>query len=40
MHTAEEPERANVHLLHPDFDEAAAGIDVVVGKLLLHLTDA
>ena len=24
----------------PDFDEAAAGIDVVVGELLLHLADA
>ena len=40
VHGAEEPERANVHLLHADFDKAAAGIDVVVGKLLLHLADA
>ena len=40
VHVAEEPERANVHLLHADFDEAAAGIDVVVGELLLHLADA
>ena len=40
MHVAEEPERANVHLLQADFHEAAAGIDVVVGELLLHLADA
>ena len=40
VHIAEEPERANVHLLHADFDEAAAGIDVVIGELLLHLADA
>ena len=40
VHVAEEPERADVHLLHADFDKAAAGIDVVVGELLLHLADA
>ena len=39
-HVGEEPEGAHVHLLHPDFNEAAAGVDVVVGELLLHLADA
>ena len=39
VHGAEEPKRPNVHLLHADFYEAAAGIDVVVGELLLHLAD-
>ena len=40
MHVGEEPEGADIHLLHADFDEAAAGIDVVVGELLLDLADA
>ena len=34
------PDRANIDLLQPCFDEAAAGVDVVVGELLLHLADA
>jgi hypothetical protein len=37
---SKEPERADIHLLHPDFNKAAAGIDIVVGELLLHLADA
>ena len=36
----EEPERADIHLLQASLHEAAAGIDVVIGKLLLHLADA
>ncbi len=40
MHVAEKPERANVHLLQADFHKTAAGIDIVVGKLLLQLADA
>ena len=31
--------RAHVDLLQPCFDEAAAGIHVVVGELLLHLAE-
>ena len=37
---SEESQRADVHLLHALFYEAAAGIDVVIGELLLHLADA
>jgi hypothetical protein len=33
MHIAKEPEGANVHLLHPNLNEAAAGVDVVIGQL-------
>ena len=40
QYVAEEPERANIHLLQAFFDKAAAGIDVVVGQLLLDLPDA
>ena len=40
MHRIEKPERAHVHLLHANFDEAAARVDVVVGKLLFHLPNA
>ena len=40
MYAAEKPEGADVHLLLADFDEAAAGVDVVVGELLLNLADA
>ena len=40
LHAAEEPERADVHLLQAFFHKAAAGIDVVVGQLLLDLADA
>ncbi len=31
LHIAEKSERADVQLLHALFDEAAAGVDVVVG---------
>src|ERR1700733_7534043 len=37
---AEEPESAHVHLLHADFNEAAAGVHIVNRQLLLHLADA
>ena len=30
----------HVHLLQAGLDEAAAGVDIVVGQLLLHLADA
>src|ERR1700733_15316745 len=40
LHAAKEPESTNIHLLHSDFNETAAGIDIVVGELLLHLADA
>ena len=40
LHATEEAQRADIHLLHADLDKATAGIDVVVGKLLLHLADA
>ena len=36
---AHEPDDAHVDLLHARLDEAAAGVHVVVGKLLLHLAD-
>ncbi len=39
MHIAEEPESPNIHLLQAHFHKAAAGIDVVVGQLLLDLGD-
>ena len=39
-HAGEQAESADIHLLHPDLYKAAAGIDVVVGELLLHLADA
>src|SRR5580698_5010082 len=37
--TGEESERADIHLLQTDFYETAAGIDVVIGDLLLHLAN-
>ena len=39
LHAAEEPERADVHLLHALFHKTAAGVDAVVGQLLLNLPD-
>src|SRR5208337_3511558 len=39
MHVIEETKRANVHLLEAHFHKAATGVDVVVGELLLYLTD-
>ncbi len=37
---AEKAERADVHLLQARLHEAAAGVDIVAGELLLHLADA
>ena len=39
-HVTEKPERTNIHLLQAGLHEAAAGVDVVAGQLLLHLADA
>ena len=39
MNTSEEADLTDVDLLLALFDEVAAGIDVVVGDLLLHLAD-
>src|SRR3984957_10023294 len=39
VHIAEEPQGTNIHLLHPDLNEAASGIDVVVSELLFDLSD-
>src|ERR1019366_6946307 len=36
---AEKAERADVHLLQAGLHEAAAGVDIVAGELLLHLTN-
>ena len=38
--SVEQADRAHVDLLQARFDEAAAGVDVVVRELLLHLPDA
>ena len=40
LYVADEPDLANVDLLQARFDETAAGIDIVVGELLLHLGKA
>ena len=39
-HVPDEPDFANVDLLQARLNEAAAGVDIVVGKLLLHLGKA
>jgi hypothetical protein len=39
-HGLDQPDGAHVDLLQAGFDEAAAGVHVVVGELLLHLADA
>ncbi len=40
LHTAVKSECADVQLLRALFDEAAAGVHVVVGQLVLYLADA
>ena len=40
MHVVDQADLADVDLLLALLDEAAAGVDVVVGELLLHLADA
>jgi len=35
-----QPESADVHLLLANLDKTSAGIDVIVGELLLYLADA
>ena len=40
MHVADQPQRANVDLLQTGFHETPAGVNVVLGQLLLHLADA
>ncbi len=40
VHVLHQADGAHVDLLQARFDEAAAGVDVVVGELLLHLADA
>ena len=40
VHVLDQTHFAHVDLLQAGFDEAAAGIGVVVGELLLHLADA
>ena len=37
VYVADQPNLPNIYLLQAGFDEAAAGIDVVIGELLLHL---
>ena len=39
VHVADQAHFAHVDLLQAGFDEAAAGVDVVVGELLLHLAE-
>ncbi len=40
LDTLEESKLADIHLLHAQVDEAAAGVGVVDGQLLFHLADA
>ena len=40
VNVGEQADGAHIDLLQPCLDEAAAGVDVVVGELLLHLADA
>ena len=40
LHVSDQAHFANIDLLQPGFDEAAACVGVVVGELLFHLGDA